>query len=98
MVLTALVLLTAPLVDAVEDEGDEPRVGEARVPLWAGPQDTLNQRPSQLPQDNPHVTIVGLEGLSTSGVYELCLDSSPGHSFLDRGCHHLSALCCTGFE
>ena len=59
---------------------------------------TPTKQPSKLPRDNLHVTIVGLEGLSNSGVYELCLDSPPGHTFLDRGCRYLSALCCTGFE
>ena len=59
---------------------------------------TLTKQPSQLPQDNLHVTLVGLEGLSTSEVSGLCLDSSPGHPFLDRGCRYLPALCCTGFE
>ena len=42
MVLTALVMPTASLingvdaVDEVDDEGDEPRVGVVRVPFWAG--------------------------------------------------------------
>ena len=31
-----MVVLTAPLIDGVDDEGDEPRVGVARVPFWAG--------------------------------------------------------------
>ena len=71
--------------------------------VWHGrrlglmPRSTTTKLPSQLPHDNLHVTIVRLEVLSTSGVYELCLDFSPGHPFLDRGCRYLSALCCTGF-
>ena len=43
MVLTALVELTAPLIDGVDDEGDEPRVGVARVPFWADAQANPNQ-------------------------------------------------------
>ena len=42
MVLTALVVVTTPLIDGVDDEGDEPRVGAARVPFWAGAQVTPN--------------------------------------------------------
>ena len=38
MVPTAPVVLTAPLIDGVDDEGDEPRVGVARLPFWAGAQ------------------------------------------------------------
>ena len=60
---------------------------------------TPTNQPSQLPQDNLDVTtLVGLEGLSASGVLELCLDSSPAHPFLDGGCRYLSAFCSTGFE
>ena len=103
-------------MDEVDDEGDEPRVGAARVPFWAGAQvnprvtnpvwvrhgcrfglvlkSTPTKQPSQLPRDALHVTVVGLEGLSTCGVYTLCLDSSPGHPFLGRGFRYLS-LCCT---
>ena len=33
MALTALVVLTASLIDGVGDEGDDPRVGMARVPF-----------------------------------------------------------------
>ena len=44
MVLTALVELTAPLIDGVDDEGDEPRVGAARAPFWAGAQVNPNQK------------------------------------------------------
>ena len=44
------------------------------------------------------MTTVGLEGLSTSGVYGMCLDSSLGQPFLDRGCRYLSGLSCTGFD
>ena len=43
MVLTALVVLTAPRNDGVDDEGDEPRVGVARVAFWAGAQVNPNQ-------------------------------------------------------
>ena len=43
MVLTAPVVLTAPLIDEVDDEGDEPRVGVARLPFWAGGQVNPNQ-------------------------------------------------------
>ena len=94
-------MLTAPLIDGVADEGDEPRMGVALVPLWAGAQVNPNQTavpasPRQLARDC--AAVVGLEGLSTSGVYELCLDSSPGLPFLDRGCRYLSALCSKGFE
>ena len=91
-------VLTAPLIDRVDDEGDEPRVGMVRVPLWAAQKSIPTKQPFQLPQDNLRVTVVGLDRLSTSGVYELCLDSSPGHPFTDRGCRYLSALFCTGFE
>ena len=55
---------------------------------------TPTKHPVQLPQDNMHNTTAGLEGLSTCGVYTLCLDSSPGHPFLGRGFRYLS-LCCT---
>ena len=43
MVLAALVVLTAPLIDGVGDEGDEPRVSVAWVPFWAGTQVNPNQ-------------------------------------------------------
>ena len=43
MVLTALAALTAPLIDGVDDEGDEPRVSVARVPFWAGAPVNPNQ-------------------------------------------------------
>ena len=59
---------------------------------------TPTKQPPQLPQDNRHVTIVGQEGLPTSGVYELCLYSSPGCPFLDKGCRYLSPFCCEGFH
>ena len=36
-------VLTAPLIDGVADEGDEPRMGVALVPLWAGAQVNPNQ-------------------------------------------------------
>ena len=68
-------VLTAPLIDGVDDEDDEPRLGVARVRAISGwcssqPQPNSRPKPSQLPQDNLHVTtsIVGLEGLSTSGT------------------------------
>ena len=94
MVLTALVVLTARLTDGVDDESDEPHVGVARVPFGLVLKSTLTKQTSTLPQDNLHVTIlvVGLEGLSTCRVYEVCLDSSPGHPFLDRGCRYVSAI------
>ena len=93
-------VLTAPLIDGVADEGDEPRMGVALVPLWAGAQVNPNQTavPASPRQPTRDYTIVGLEGLSTSGVYELCLDPSPGHPFLDSGCRYLSALYCTRFH
>ena len=91
-------VLTAPLID-VDDEGDKPRGGVAQVPFWAGAQVIPNETavPAS-PRQSIHVTRVGLEGLSTSGVHELCLYFSPGHPFVDRGRRHLSALCCTGLE
>ena len=64
--LTAQVVLTAPLVDGVDDEGDELRVGVARVTFWAGAQVSPNETAGQASQDNLHMTIVGLERLSTS--------------------------------
>ena len=79
-------VLTARLIDGVDDEGDEPRVGGAWVPLGLVLKSTPTKHPFQLPQGNLHVTMVGLEGLSTPLVYELCLDSSPGRPFLGRGC------------
>ena len=33
----------APLIDGVDVEGDEPRAGMARVPLWAGAQANPNK-------------------------------------------------------
>ena len=36
MGLTALVVPTALLMDGVDDEGDEPRVGVVQVSFWAG--------------------------------------------------------------
>ena len=44
MVLTALVVLTTRLIDGVDDEADEPRVGVAQVPFWAGAQVSPNQK------------------------------------------------------
>ena len=43
MVLTVLVVLTAPLIDGADGEGDEPRVDVAWVPFWAGTQVNPNQ-------------------------------------------------------
>ena len=65
----------------------------ARVtkPVWVwygcrfGLKSIPTKQPFQLPQDNLHVTIVGLEGLSTAGVYELYLDSSPCRASLSVG-------------
>ena len=93
--------LIASLIDGVDDEGDQPRVCMVWAPFWAGAHVNPNQTavpasPRQLARDC--AAVVGLEGLSTSGVYELCLDSSPGLPFLDRGCRYLSALCSKGFE
>ena len=53
---------------------------------------TPTKQPSQLPPKKLNVTtaVVGPEGLSTSGVYGFCLDSSPGHPFLNRGCRYLT--------
>ena len=42
MTLPALVVLAAPLIDGV-DEGDELRVGVARLPFWARVQVNPNQ-------------------------------------------------------
>ena len=98
VVLITLVVLTPPLIDEVDDEGDEPGVGVARVPFGLVLKSIPTKRKSQLPHDNLHMTIVGVEGLSTSGVYELFLDSSRGHPFLNRGCRYLLVLCCTGFD
>ena len=56
--------------DGVDDASDEPRRGAARVPFWAGAQVNLDKLPPQLPQDDLHVAMVGLEVLSTSGVLE----------------------------
>ena len=36
-------VVTGPLIDGVDGEGDEPRVGTARVPFWAGAQADPNQ-------------------------------------------------------
>ena len=43
VVLTARVALTAPLIDGVDDEGDEPHVDVARMPFWAGAEVNPNQ-------------------------------------------------------
>ena len=86
-------MLTAPLVDEVDDEeGDELRVGVARVAVWAGAQVDPNQTavPASPKKLNVTTAVVGPEGLSTSGVYGFCLDSSPGHPFLNRGCRYLT--------
>lgn len=72
--------------EGVAGAGGETPVGVARVPSWAGIQVNPHQTAvPHLPQDNLHVTVVGLEGLSTSGVYGLCLRSSSGNLFLDDG-------------
>ena len=91
-------VVTTPLIDGVDDEGDEPRVGAARVPFWAGAQVNPNQTGVPVSPRQPARYYSRLEGLSTSGVYELCLDSSLGHPFLDTGCRYLSSPSCTGFE
>ena len=92
-------VLIALLIDGV-DMDDEPRVGVARVPFWVGAPVTPNQAavPASPRQPARHYTVVGLEGLSTCGVYELRLDSSPGHPFLDTGCRYPSALCVRGLD
>ena len=92
--------LIASLIDGVDDEGDQPRVCMVWAPFWAGAHVNPNQTavPASPRQPTRDYTIVGLEGLSTSGVYELCLDPSPGHPFLDSGCRYLSALYCTRFH
>ena len=92
-------VLIALLIDGV-DIDDEPRVGVARVPFWVGAPVTPNQTavPASPRQPARHYTVVGLEGLSTCGVYELRLDSSPGHPFLDTGCRYPSALCVRGLD
>ena len=52
-------VLTAPLIDGVDDEGDEPRVCVVRVPLWAGAPVNPNQTAVPASQDRLRVTIVG---------------------------------------
>lgn len=73
--------------DGVDGAGDEVvwvrhgrRLG--LVPFGVGAQSIPTTQAPQLSQDNLLVTMLGLEGLSTSGVYEMCLDPSPGHLFL----------------
>ena len=86
-------VLTAPLIDGVDDEGDDPLADVARGQRFGLVlESTPTKQPSQLAQDNLHVSIVGLEALSTTGAYELCLDSSPDHPFLDRGCLSVGSL------
>ena len=89
-------VLTAPLIDGMDNGG-----GTGAVSGWCSSQPQPNSRPSF-----PKTIMVGLEGLPTSGAYELCLDSSPGHPllyelcldsssghpFLDRGCRYVSAI------
>ena len=54
MVVTALVVVSAPLIDRVDGEGDEPRVGGTRVPFWAGAQaDYYRSRKQKTKQDFP---------------------------------------------
>ena len=51
--------------EGLDGGGDEPRVGGQVNP---------NQTPAPAdPQDSLHVTMVGLEGLSSSGIYDFCL-------------------------
>lgn len=72
--------------EGIAAEGGETPVGVARMPSWAGIQVKPHQTAvPHLPQDNLHVTVVGLEALSTSGVCGLCLGSSSGNLFLDDG-------------
>ena len=42
-------VVTAPLIDGADDEGDEPHVGVARVPFWAGAQVNPNHNRPGLP-------------------------------------------------
>ena len=75
------------------DDGDEPRVDVVRVPFQASAQASPNQiavpaSPRQPTRDH-----------SRAGrpvdlwVHELCLESSLGHPFLNRGCRYV----CVGF-
>ena len=52
--LTALVVLTTRLIDEVDDEADEPRVGVAQVPFWAGAQVSPNH--TAVPASPTHPT------------------------------------------
>ena len=49
-------VLTAPVIDGVDDEGDEPCMGVARVPFWAGAQVNPNQTAVPALQENLDVT------------------------------------------
>ena len=46
-------VLTAPLLDGVDDEGDQPGVGVARVPFWTGAQVNPNQTAVQASPRQP---------------------------------------------
>ena len=60
MVLTALVVLAASLIDGVHDEGDAPRVGGAHLPSWLVLKPTPTKHPSHPLQDSRHVRVLGL--------------------------------------
>ena len=90
MVLTALLM---ELMRRVRVRVTNPMRVSHECRLWMVLKPFSTKHLSQLasPRQPIHVTRVGLEGLSTSGVDELCLDSSLGHPFIDRG-RRLSAL------
>lgn len=80
-------VLTAPPIDGVHDEGDALRVGVAQVPL-GGAQVNPNKTPSELPRDNRHVPILGLEGRPVDLwglLWQMSLHFSPCPLFFDRG-------------
>lgn len=83
--------------EGADGAGGEPHVGVARVLFRAGAHVNPNQTAAPAsPRQPTRDYKSGLEGLSTSGVYGLCLDPSLGHPFLDEGVVYLSAFCCTG--
>ena len=70
----------------IDGGGDVPRAGVTRTcgrRFGLVLKSTPTKQQSQLSQDKLHVAM-GVEGLSISGVYEVFLGSSPGHSFLDK--------------
>ena len=84
--------------EGVDGAGDEPHVGVARVPFGAGAQDNPNQTAAPAPPRQRARAYGRPRGLSTSGVYEVCLKSSPGRPFLAEGVVYLSGVCCTGID